>query len=319
MKAERRHELQENELAKVIKKAPNFWQESGGKFLAVSVAVLVIVLLIRYRITSTRQAAVLATERLSNARAFIDELGDPRMAAAMMMGAPGDMANQRRVQFNEANNAIADAIRLSDDKKIQAEALLAKGDLSWTLASLPPIPGSATQPALLIRDPKDLLNTATEAYQQVVNNYADQKYAHVAARFGLAAVAENRSEWEQARTQYEKVATEAKDLPAYQQLAAQRLVRLNEIRQPVLLGTPAVLPPMPTIPGTRPVPDLLRPTTAGAATAPASPATLTAAPAAPPATSPAVAPTMTSPAPETQPAATQAVAATQPAPATTQP
>ena len=33
MKAERRHELAENELAKVIKGAPTFWQQSGGKFL----------------------------------------------------------------------------------------------------------------------------------------------------------------------------------------------------------------------------------------------------------------------------------------------
>ena len=46
MKAQRRHELQENELAKVIKCAPNFWQESGGKFLAACVAIVIIAVLV---------------------------------------------------------------------------------------------------------------------------------------------------------------------------------------------------------------------------------------------------------------------------------
>jgi len=33
MKAQRRHELQQSDLAKVIKQAPGFWQQSGGKWL----------------------------------------------------------------------------------------------------------------------------------------------------------------------------------------------------------------------------------------------------------------------------------------------
>mgnify|MGYP003481722214 CR=1 FL=1 len=45
MKAQRRHELRENELAKVIKGAPSFWQQSGGKLLAALIAVVVIILM----------------------------------------------------------------------------------------------------------------------------------------------------------------------------------------------------------------------------------------------------------------------------------
>jgi len=33
MKAQRRHELQQSDLAKVIKQAPGFWQQSGGRWL----------------------------------------------------------------------------------------------------------------------------------------------------------------------------------------------------------------------------------------------------------------------------------------------
>ena len=60
MKAQRRHELQRSDLAKVIKQAPGFWQQSGGRWLLGAIAVLVVVILIRYRISSTRQTAAQA-------------------------------------------------------------------------------------------------------------------------------------------------------------------------------------------------------------------------------------------------------------------
>src|SRR5215207_478363 len=108
MKAQRRHELQENELAKVIKRAPNFWQESGGKFLAVCVAITIIVVLIRFRISSNREGAVQATENLATARTVIDELDRTAMSNP---GAPVELiASRRRVLFNDANNSINEAI-----------------------------------------------------------------------------------------------------------------------------------------------------------------------------------------------------------------
>ena len=60
MKAERRHELAENELAKVIKGAPTFWQQSGGKFLLGLIVVLLIVILIQYRIRTNREGLAAA-------------------------------------------------------------------------------------------------------------------------------------------------------------------------------------------------------------------------------------------------------------------
>ena len=268
MKAQRRHKLAENELARVITKAPSFWQDSGGKFLAACVAVLVIVILVRYRINSNRESALAAVQNLATARTIIEEeLRRPEVLGVFTP--PQDAATRRRTLFNDANDAIGRAMTLSDDKKISAEALLAKADLAWTLANLPPLPGAATKPSLGLRDPNELISSAAEAYQTIITNYPDEKYAAIAARFGLAAIAENKGDFDAAKAHYEKVATEAKDFPAYQQLATSRLAMLDTLRKPVLLAPPATEPAATTKPIS--IPDLIRPpTTTPAATRPSA-------------------------------------------------
>ena len=256
MKAERRHELQENELAKVIKKAPSFWQESGGKFLAFCVALVVIVVLVRYRISSNREAEAQAIDNISSARGAIAQLQQLRGVASI---APADLVSQQQRQlFNDANNLIGNAIGITDDRKVQAEALIAKADLNYALASIPPVQGAATQPILIIKPQRELLETASEAYRTVISNYADQRYAAIAARFGLAAIAENRGDFDAAKQQYDQIALDTKDMPAYQQMASRRLNMLGEIRNKPMFGTPTTLPSMAelmpsTVPATLPL------------------------------------------------------------------
>ncbi|MEO6435239.1 MAG: tetratricopeptide repeat protein [Tepidisphaeraceae bacterium] len=272
MKAQRRHELQENELAKVIKGAPSFWQQSGGKMLAAVVAVLVIALLVRFRVNSNRQAHAQAIEGLSSARAMTEELQQIGMMTAF---GPAQEGSLRRKQFfSEANNLLTDVTKLTDDRILTAEALLARGDLNWTAATLPELAGAATQPSLAVNR-KELIDTAAEAYRSVADGYPDNKSANYAARFSLAAIAEDRGQWDDARGIYEKLAAETNDQPAYQQLAAERLRILPQLRKPVLLAPPATLPTQPST--TKPAlpPFIAAPTTA-ATNAASAPATTTA-------------------------------------------
>jgi predicted negative regulator of RcsB-dependent stress response len=240
MKAQRRHELQESDLAKVIKKAPTFWQESGSKFLAFCVALLVIVVLIRYRISSNRVAEAQALDNLASARNVITQLHQLRGIASI---GPGELvAQQQRQLFNDANNLIGNAIGISDERKVQAEALIAKGDLNYALASMAPVQGAATQPTLMIKDPKALLESAGEAYRTVLNNYSDEKYSVIAARFALAAIAEDRRDFDAAKQQYDQIVLETKDMPAYQQMASLRLNMLDVLKNPPLFGKPTTVP-----------------------------------------------------------------------------
>jgi hypothetical protein len=258
MKAQRRHDLRQSDLAKVIKQAPGFWQQSGGRWLLAAVAVLVIVILIRYRISSNRQAAMAASESLSMARTLIDELRSPRSLLMSQFAPPNEVAIRRRQIFSEATNAIGETTRLSDDRTLAAEALVARGDLCWALATLPEIPGAATQPALIVRDPKELLTSAAEAYRTVLQSYADVKPAAIAAHFSLAAIAENARDFEAAKQHYEAVKSTTSENEPYHQLADSRLQILPKLREPVILGKPASEPAITTTaPATRPIPPFI--------------------------------------------------------------
>lgn len=257
MKAERRHELQQSDLAKVIKGAPSFWQQSGGRWLIAAVAVLVIALLIRYRMNSSRVELTQAEDRLAIARGATSGLGE--MAPYIQFAPPDQLASQRNAFYADANAAILEAAEASDDPKIQAEALVARGDLDWALATMPQIPGATTRPSLLFRkEPKELFTSASESYKAVLDNFSNQLHSAVAARFGLAAIAENRREYDAAKTQYDKILVDARDYPSYVNLANERLRVLTELRNPAILATPAT---------TQAVADVLVPPT----TAPAGP------------------------------------------------
>jgi hypothetical protein len=243
MKAQRRHELQQSDLAKVIKQAPGFWQQSGGRWLLGAVAVLVIVILIRYRISSNRDAAVAARDSLAIARTLIEELGSQRMVMMTLTSPPNEAAMRRRQMFAEATSAIADVTTKSDDRTLAAEALVARGDLCWATATLPEIPGASTQQSTLqVRDPRELMTNAAEAYTNVLNSYPDVTAAAVAAHFGLAAIAENEKKWDDAKRHYEAALAATKDLDPQHVLAQQRLTLLPKLGEPVILGKPATEP-----------------------------------------------------------------------------
>jgi len=289
MKAERRHELAENELAKVIKGAPTFWQQSGGKFLLGLIVVLLIVILIQYRIRANREGIAAATEQLALARGYVDTLQAETAQMVWMFAPPHDVATRRKQSLSEANAAIDNALRLSDERRIEAEAMLARGDLNWTAASLPPLPGAATQPSLQMKPPKEYLSNAAEAYQAITSGYSDVTHADIAARFGLAAIHEQRGEWDQAKSIYQKLAADSEKLPSYKQLAEARLTALDTLRQPVIMGKPSTEPAMPpelakfpsttfipptiAAPSTKPTTQAATPAKPQATTAPATSAT----------------------------------------------
>jgi hypothetical protein len=277
MKAERRHELQQNTLAKVIIGAPSWWQQWGGRSLLIAVAVLAVSLLINYRITSTRANTARAAEAVSAARDNIIQLQN----SSQYNMPPAAIASQRNRLFNDTSAILEETARLPVSKSLLAENYLAQGDLNWTLANLSELPGAATQPSLqLPRDPQQLLKGAREAYQTVLDKYPDQQQAVIAARFGLAAIAENMGEWDAAQTQYNTVAQIPNVPQAYLTLAKFRLDRLPEIRQMPRIAEPASMPtaampaPLPTgiaAPAPTTAPTIAMSTTKPAATTPVMP------------------------------------------------
>jgi len=268
MKAERRHELQQNSLAKFIDNFPVMIRLYADRILLVVVLILLVIVLIRWRMNANAEKAVAVMNDLATARTGVQRLG-----AMQLMGPPEQLANQRSKTIDEINAAI-DSIATnapSSDTAIQARALLTRGDLFWTLANLPDLPGAATQPSLkLARSKDEYLAQAQDAYQNVLKNFPSQADADLGANFGLAAIAENKHNWDEAARIYEQIKSSNAD-QMYKDLADARLKLLPEIEEPVLVGElttkPSDMGPLVMAPATQPA---STPATATPATLPTS-------------------------------------------------
>jgi hypothetical protein len=262
MKAERRHELQENSLARTLENLPVAARLYADKILLGVIIVLLVIVLIRWRMNAREQRTEGAVDSLAMARSAIRQLANTPPIG------PADQIAQIRTQArSDAERNIEQTLTdaRSNDDRLHAEALVARGDLYWTLANLPPIGASGTsaststtspssQPTITTftqpasESPDELLNKAAEAYQQVLRDYRSQQRAKAASMFGLAAIAENRGDWQTAAKQYQAIIDDKDVLKMYQTSAESRLKMLDRIKQPKLLATPSTRPAEPELP-----------------------------------------------------------------------
>jgi len=244
MDSKRRHELQSNNLSLILLDLPGEIKEHASQILLVLAIMALVASLIYYRVSSRNNNLVIAQTDLATAREAIGELQNPPA-----IGDVKGYAAYRHARVADASTALTQALSLSTDRKLAAEALIARGDLNWALANATELPGATTQPALQLDQPRDAyLKESQQAYTTVLDQYTDQKEAGVAARFGLAAIAENRHDWDGATKLYQGLASDQTITAAYRDYAAQRLVGLTELKTPVRIGNATTT----TAPATRP-------------------------------------------------------------------
>lgn len=262
-----------------------FWARHGNKVLIALTAALLIFWAVRYR--QRQEVERQNTTRDNLASAWV-ALGQFRLFAEQPRSDEADrQLSLAETQINQAVQAVVDDEKI--DPRQAAWAWLARGEVYWTLAHRPqpsattaPTSAPASQPAT------DPLGLARNAYEQVINKFPSDPTALTVARFGLAAVAEEKGDFAVAREQYKKLIetpnfTDVKsENPAAQargSTAEERLKRLNDLDKPLLLlpatqpvaaapSLPANLPfggigPMPTL-----LPSASVPTTRPAATQP---------------------------------------------------
>ncbi|HEY7115544.1 MAG TPA: hypothetical protein VH475_03100 [Tepidisphaeraceae bacterium] len=261
MKSEHRHELKTNDLAKSLITFQDYAKEYGGRVALGLAIVILAIVLITQRISRARSDAQRYQDNLAFARSVIDRLNHVQVGFSGQVSVqPGDADPARRI--------LQEIREKASDKHTLADALLAQGDLEWALANYPDL-AAATQPApKLEKDRGDLLKDAKAAYQRVLEQYPDQPIPVAGAHFGLAAVAENERQWDDARKHYDAIKNAA-GASQYKNWAEFKLKRLDEIRQPVLVGQVAEKFEIPAPPSTGPTTQLstrpaAHPSTAGA-------------------------------------------------------
>ncbi len=187
---------------------------------------------------AARQAVVL---QLETARQNVDQLRSPQLLYGSngLPLASADVVAKIRMLQTTASGALSDVINKADAPAIKARALVVRGDLAWAVANLPELPGAATQPALRLDPPSDvLLGQAADAYSAVLGIDGADKESLAAAHLGLAAVAENKGDWDNAKTQLQSVAGDANGVAVLSAAAKAQLAELPTLAKPIYVAPP---------------------------------------------------------------------------------
>jgi hypothetical protein len=293
MKAERRHELKTNALARGVEGAPDYWREYGSRLLLVVLIAAIVFLLVRYWNDKKAHDAQMVSQAMDTANSSVHELSMLPLEIGSG-GSASDVAENRQRVVQQAEQAINTVLNSTKDPKTLANAYLARGDVNWTLANFPDLPGASTLPAQLqMSNHETFVEQARASYAKVLEPpYSGSETDVFYARMGLAAVAENQAQWDQAKAQYQAIRNAPNMPPSFVEIAATRLGNLTKMQTPVLLvpppvvaapEAPATMPGMPTsspvsspttaassIPATEPVRVLPRTTASQPTTKPAS-------------------------------------------------
>jgi hypothetical protein len=327
MKAERRHQLQENSLIRTVRNFPEFWRAYGSKILLGIILILLAIMLIRLWINKRAETRKAMAEELYSARASLESLRsvrevtipDQRMAqfdpdAMQPSMKPEAVAEQRRRTWSKVELAVSNVLQNSSEAAQLADAKLLRADANYhfgLLASLGQSSG-ANKTRGIDSPPEEYFERAGKDYSEVIGQAANIQPSQVAAaRLGMAAVHECRNQPAEARAFYELVQREGPDEVSRLQ-ATNRLRVLAAIKPDQYIATQTLsdIPP----PMRKPTSQATQPTT-GAATTQAATSQATTMPATtmPATTMPAsTAPTSTTP-PTTLPAATLPSTSTAPA------
>ena len=179
-----------------------------------------------------------------------DDLAVAREEIVEINGPQGLDPSVREEQFRDASgqlDAVMDAA--GSNGQVAAAALSARGDLNWSMATMA---SATTQPAA-DESPDDYVKAAETAWNQVLSDYPDQEFSVCAARFGLAAAAENRSDWVTAGKYYQAIVDDSKAPPSLQNEAKGLLSSLDRLEMPLRIAEPAAAPIAPAGPPAPPV------------------------------------------------------------------
>ena len=226
--------------------AGDFLRRNGSLFLLALVAAAAAFYIARYR-TST------AADQLAGTRQSLAAAADGVQQLRSLEGlvgriTPEQYASQRDQLAGGVKTAVENVLKETkdadeSDAPARSAALSARADANWSMANLPVPPEATTREILRpASTDKQYLDEAKGDWDLILKQYPKQSAAVADARFGLAAVAEERGEFDAAKKQYEAIAADAGSVPMHKEEAERRLKLLPELKTPVRLGTPATQP-----------------------------------------------------------------------------
>lgn len=272
MKQTRRHELKQNELAHSLTELKEWLSKYANYVIGAAVAVVAVIGIGSY---SSQQRNRQFEQGWADYQATVEDYA--KAAGTVGRGANASIPPDAARMDQAFNNMQQVADKYADYEDLAARSLLWIGDQALRrLATVQSGPSDAGSLALLDR--------AEKAYGRVTTEFKNRSLDVAVAQFGLAAIAEERGQFDQAKKVYEELSQwEGAELLPMANLAKVKLKEVDNYAKPVTFASRPTPPP----PTTQPFTELIIPP------APTSP---TSAPTTQPATP------ASAPAPTTQPA-----------------
>jgi hypothetical protein len=237
MKAERRHELQTNTLSQFLTDLPLYLRFHANKILIGVIVLCLVVLLVRHRLTAAREAKEATRAALVSVRSQIQQIEMADRSQTTEVARSNERAKMK-AEINDSIDRILQGTEDPADSAIRADAMILRGDMYWTLANLPGPTTSTSQPSVGLSQPSaaSYLDSAQAAYDAVLSKYASQQIAKASALFGLAAIEENRRNWDKASAYYTSITTDAGIAQVFKDMAGQRARFMPQMRAPMYMG-----------------------------------------------------------------------------------
>ena len=239
-----RGDLHESGLGRLMLRGGDVFRDYGNWIVVALVALAVIVWVYRLQSRAAEQAQVAARQGVYALAQVVGQAEALSVAAPALDAATvGERAGQIDTDFANA----AAVLRESDDDAVAARGLRLRGDYHWNLARLPAPRTVAADDgdAPPLPEPGDSLDSAAAAYERVVSEYPGQGRAVRAALFGLAAVAEERGDFDAAAARYGEVLDRPDLTPLEERTAQARRRLLAYLRPEPRLAPPATRPASP--------------------------------------------------------------------------
>lgn len=251
MKSEERHKLKSNELADSLKELSEFFNRHSSKLLAGVIAILVLAAAVLW---TQKNEAASQYERISLLQNLIAQSNQLQYRAAQQARVQSEEKTTEEFLYNVEPQAglLAELAQMETGSPVGITALLqqAQNLRSQLLYS---------DKAMSEQEQLDLNRRTEIIYQRVISECPKQAVVAATARFGLALLAEDRGQWDQAKQIYETITDDKEGQLAGTTLpfhAQKRLNLLDGINQPIVFPeapletvteTPAEMPAeMPT-------------------------------------------------------------------------
>ena len=229
MKAEERHKLKSNELADSIKELSEFFNRHSTKLLA---GVIVILILAAGVLWTQKNKVESRYERISLLQNLIAQSDQLRYRAAQQARVQPEEGATGEFLYNVEPQAglLAELAQMEVGSPVGITALLqqAQNLRSQLLYS---------DRAMSEQEQLDLSRRTEVIYKRVISECPKQAVVTATAKFGLALLAEDSGQWDQAKQIYETIADDTEDqlagtvLPFYAQT---RLDLLDGIGRPIV-------------------------------------------------------------------------------------